>query len=111
MPKSASSGPRDQEDIPNRLPPARNPERREQQLLVLAQNLLEERLRTGTASPTEVTAVYRTGTAIERANVARVEQHTKYLQAQEEKARSETVRQEMFENAMKAMSRYAGEDE
>lgn len=92
-----------------KLPPARTRERRTQQLVNLAEDLVEERLRKGTASPTEVTAVLRLGTAQELANVERIKAQTEYLQAQRAKAESETVREEMFKEAMEAMSRYAGE--
>lgn len=91
------------------LPPARTRERRTQQLVVLAESLVEERLRKGTASPTEVTAVLRLGTAQELANVERIKAQTSYLEAQRAKAESETVREEMFQEAMEAMSRYSGE--
>lgn len=109
MPKSASSGERDPNQVPMPLPPARTRERRTQQLVVLAEGLVEERLRTGTASPTEVTAVLRLGTAQELANVERIKAQTEYLHAQRAKAESETVREEMFKEAMEAMSRYAGD--
>lgn len=92
-----------------RRPPARTRERRTQQLVVLAEELVEERLRNGTASPTEVTAVLRLGTAQELANVERIKAQTDYLHAQRAKAESETVREEMFKEAMEAMSRYAGD--
>ena len=109
MPKSASSGERDPEEIPMQLPPARTRERRTQQLVVLAEGLVEERLRKGTASPTEVTAVLRLGTAQELANVERIKAQTAYLEAQRAKAESETFREQKFQEAMEAMSRYAGE--
>jgi hypothetical protein len=109
VPKSASSPERDPEHIPHRLPPARTRDRRAQQLVSLAENLLEERLRTGSASPTEVVAAVRLGTAIEQANIERIKAHTEYLHAQRAKAESETVREEMFQRAMEAMSRYSGE--
>lgn len=108
MPKSASSAERDPEDIPTRLPPARSRGRRAQQLVHYAEDLLEERLRNGTASPTEVTAVLRLGTEIELANLERIKMQTKYLEAQEAKARSETVREELFTDAIEAMSIYTG---
>lgn len=92
-----------------KLPPARTRERRTQQLVVLAENLIEERLRTGRASPTETTAIIRLGTAQELANVERIKAQTAYLEAQRAKAESETVREEMFKEAMEAMSRYAGD--
>lgn len=91
------------------LPPARTRERRTQQLVVLAENLIEERLRKGTASPTETTAIIRLGTAQELANVERIKAQTEYLQAQRARAESETFRQEKFDEAMAAMSRYRGE--
>lgn len=108
MPKSASSPEREPEDVPRRLPPARTRERRTQQLVYLAEDLLEERLRTGKASPTEVTAVIRLGTELEQVNIARIKMHTEYLKAQRDKAESETVREEMFTKAIEAMSRYDG---
>ena len=111
MPKSSSSAERDPKDIPPPMPPAQTRERRVQQLISLAENLVEERLRKGTASPTEVTAVLRYGSEIEQANIERVRMHTQYLGAQKAKAESETVREEMFQKAMEAMTRYRGEVE
>lgn len=108
MPKSGEVGPRKPEDIPPKLPPARTRERRVQQLVNLAEDLIEERLRLGIASPTETTAIIRYGSALELANIARVKTHTEYLAAQRDKARSETVREEMFTEAMEALSRYRG---
>lgn len=110
MPKSSQAAPRSPEDIPPKLPPAKTRERRAQQMVMYAEDLLIERLRTGEASPTEVVAAVRLGTEIERANIERIKMHTQYLQAQKEKAESETVREEMFQKAMDAMSRYSGEN-
>lgn len=109
MPKSSSSGRRSEKDIPKRVPPARTRDRRVQQLVGLAENLVEERLREGTASPTEVTAVLRYGSQSEVANIDRIKAQTQYLLAQKAKAESETVREEMFQRAMDAMSRYSGQ--
>lgn len=108
MPKSASSGERSPEEVPIKLPPARTRERRVQQLVVQAENLIEERIRKGTASPTETVAIVRLGTAQELANVERIRAQTEYLVAQRAKAESETVREEMFSRAMDAMGRYDG---
>lgn len=102
-------GESDPDRTPRRPPPARTRERRAQQLVNLAENLIEERLRSGTASPTETVAVIRMGTELERANVERIKAHTEYLRAQRAKAESETVREEMFKEAMEAMSRYKGD--
>lgn len=108
MPKSSQSGERSPEEIPKRLPPAKTRERRSQQLYVLAENLVEERLRKGTASPTEVVTVLRQGTLREQADLERIKAQTAYLEAQRAKAESETVREEMFTAAMEAMTRYQG---
>lgn len=62
----------------------------------------------GTASPTEVVAAVKLGTAIEEANIERIRMHTRYLEAQEAKAKSETVREELFTEAIAAMTRYQG---
>jgi hypothetical protein len=109
VPKSAHSPQRAEEDVPIRLPPAKTRERRVQQLVSQAEALVEERIRKGTASPTEVVAVLRLGTQMEEANLERVRAQTAYLEAQRAKAESETVREEMFQRAMEAMSRYSGE--
>jgi hypothetical protein len=110
VPKSSSSGQRSDDEIPMKLPPARTRERRVHQLVVLAENLVEERMRKGTASPTEVVSVLRLGTATEMANLERIKAQTAYLEAQRAKAESETVREELFTKAMAAMSRYQGRE-
>lgn len=107
MPKSAERGGRSPEEIPKRRPPARDPARRSQQLSQLAQDLLEERVRKGTASPTETVALLKLHDPIAVANLRRVEAQTAYLEAQAEKARSETVREENLKKAMDAMRRYS----
>jgi len=43
------------------------------------------------------------------ANVERIKAQTAYLQAQRDKAESETFREEKFQEAMEAMKRYNGE--
>lgn len=106
MPKSAAREESDDNVIPIRRPPARSRERRAQQLVILAEDLIEERLISGRASPTEVVAVMRYGSEIERANIERIKAHTEYLHAQRAKAESETVREELFTNAIAAMTRY-----
>lgn len=110
IPKSSSSAARDPDDLPPLLPPAKTRERRTQQLVAQAEKLIEERIRKGTASPTEVVAIIRLGTEMERVNIERIKMHTEYLQAQKAKAESETVREELFTKAMEAMSRYQGGD-
>lgn len=111
MPRQSSNPGRSPEEIPEALPPARTRERRVQQLVLQAENLIEERIRKGTASPTEVVAIVKLGTEMERATVERVRMQTEYLKAQKAKAESETVREELFTKAIAAMTRYQGRDE
>jgi hypothetical protein len=80
-----------------------------QQLGKLAEDLLEERVRKGTASPTESVALLRLNSPVEIANLRRIEAQTAYLEAQRAKAESEAVREDMFQRAMEAMSRYSGD--
>lgn len=80
-----------------------------QQLGQLAEDLLEERVRKGTASPTESVALLRLNSPVEVANLKRINAQTAYLEAQKAKAESETVREDMFQRAMEAMQRYAGD--
>ena len=110
MPKSTRQNRNSDEDGSIVPPPARTRERRVGQLVDLAEKLVEKRMREDRASPTEVVAVLRLGTAVEEANLERIKAQTAYLEAQRAKAESETVREELFQKAMDAMSRYQGRD-
>lgn len=79
-----------------------------QQLVADAEKLIHERIRAGSASPTETVAVMRLGSELERVNVERIKAHTEYLVAQREKAAAETVKDELFTKAIEAMSVYQG---
>lgn len=81
-----------------------------QQLGKMAEDLLEERVRKGIASPTESVALLNLNSPLAQANLERIQAQTAYLKAQRKKAESETVREDMFQRAMEAMSRYAGEE-
>jgi len=81
-----------------------------QQLGSMAEDLLEERVRNGTASPTESVALLKLNDPIAIANLERIRAQTEYLQAQKKKAESETFREEKFDEAMAAMKRYAGDE-
>ena len=91
----------------NYPPPAKNRQRGVQQLVVQAEALLEQRLRDGTASPTETVALLRLGSENEQVTIDRIRAQTDYLIAQRAKAESETVREELFQEAMNAMQRYS----
>jgi len=96
------------ESLPIRRPPARTSVRRTRQLVVQAQNLIEERIQAKTASPTETVAVLRLGTETELANIERIKAQTELLKAQKAKSEAETVSGQMFKDAMDAIVRYQG---
>ena len=96
------------EDVPRRRPPARTSRRRVNQLVTLAQDLVEERMATKSASPTEVVAILRLGTEYEQLNNERIKAQTALLEAQRAKAEAETVSDSLFKDAMEAMARYQG---
>lgn len=93
---------------PIRRPPARTSMRRTRQLVVQAQDLIEERIQQKTASPTETVAIIRLGTETELANIERIKAQTELLRAQRAKADAETVSGQMFKDAMDAIVRYQG---
>lgn len=109
MSKSDGVYGRKPEDVPKKRPPARTRARRMQQLADLAEDLLEERVRHGIASPTETVALLRANSPTEIANLERIKAQTDLLRAQKAKAESETVKEELFRDAIAAMSRYRGE--
>lgn len=80
-----------------------------EQLGNLAEDLLEERVRHGLASPTETVALLRANSPTEIANLKRIEAQTALLLAQKAKAEAETVSQDMMDKAIAAMQRYRGE--
>ena len=101
-------GPNTPDLRPIRRPPARTSTRRTRQLVVQAQNLIEERIQAGTASPTETVAIIRLGTETELANIERIRAQTELLKAQKAKSEAETVSGQMFKDAMDAIVRYQG---
>ena len=109
MPKSAPR-PAKQVESPDAFYPPLPTDRegQVQQLVADAERLIHERIRNGTASPTETVAVMRLGSEIERVNVERIKAHTEYLVAQREKAAAETVKDELFSRAIEAMTVYQG---
>lgn len=110
MPKSDGVGPNPSEDMPIRRPPARTSRRRTQQLVSIAQDLVEERMLAKKASPTEIVAIMRLGTESELANIERIKAQTEYLHAQRAKAEAEMLNDSLFSDAMEAIAKYQGID-
>lgn len=91
--------------IPER-PPAMTPEGRDAMLVAYAYDLVEKRLREGTASSQETTHFLKLGSQREKLELERLRKENKLLQAKTEAIASEQERAEMYRNAIEAMQRY-----
>lgn len=102
-----------------RMRPALTPEAREGQLIALAMDVAEERLRNKTATSQEVVHFLRLGSMRERLERERLENENILLRAKTEALESQAKIEELYANAIKAMQRYSpsrddddeGEDE
>lgn len=92
-----------------KMRPALTPESRENQLISLAVDLVEQRLIDGTASAQEVTHFLKLGTAKERLEREKLEEENKLLRAKTENLQSQKKMEEMYEQALNAMRDYSGQ--
>lgn len=88
--------------------PARSPEARENQLVALAYDLVEERLRNGTATSAETVAILRLGTQKERQERELNEKKIALMEAKTEALQSAKRIEELYGAAINAMRRYSG---
>lgn len=91
-------------------PPATTPEAREAQLTALAYDLAEKRLRNGTASNALVSQLIRNGSVKEQKELTLLDQEIKLKKAKTEAIESSKRIEELYNNAMQAMSKYKGAD-
>ena len=99
---------------PKTLPkmrPALTPEAREGQLIALATDLVEQRLRDGTATSQEVVHFLRLGSMRERLEREKLENENILLRAKTEALESQARIEELCVDAIRAMQRYRGEEE
>lgn len=97
-------------DIPKQLP-ALDPESRENQLISLAVNLAEEKLRDGTASNQLIVHYLKLGSTKERLEKEKLEKENELLKAKTEALESAKKSEELYAEAIKAITRYNGEYE
>lgn len=88
--------------------PARTPEARENQLISLAYDLVEQRLRNGTATSAETVAILRLGTQKERLERELNEKKIALMEAKTEALQSVKRVEELYGAAIEAMRRYSG---
>ena len=91
-----------------KLRPALTPQARENQLISLAMDLAEERLRNGSATSQEVTHFLKLGSSKERLEREKLEEENKLLKAKTENLQSQKKTEELFEDAIRAMRSYSG---
>lgn len=103
--RKASSG----EDVGLRQ--ALSPEARENQMISLAVDLVEKRLREGTASSAETTYYLRLSGSKARLEKEKLEEENKLLRAKTEALQAAKNTEEMYAEAIKAMGIYSGKDE
>ena len=89
-------------------PPARTPEGRENQMISLAMDLVEQRLRAGTASSQETTHFLKLGSVKERKEMLLLEQEIELKKAKTESIQSAKRVEELYLNALNAMKTYTG---
>lgn len=93
---------------PKARPPARTPEGRENQMISLAMDLVEQRLRAGTASSQETTHFLKLGSVKERKEMLLLEQEIELKKAKTESIQSAKRVEELYLNALNAMKTYTG---
>ena len=91
-----------------RIRPALTPEARENQLISLAVDLVEQRLLDGTASSQETTHFLKLGSTKARLEKEKLEEENKLLRAKTENLESQKRVEELYSEALKAMRDYAG---
>ena len=96
-------------DAPKRkIRPALTPEARENQLIALAVDLVEQRLIEGTASSQETTHFLKLGSMKNKLEMDKLREENELLKAKTESIKSAKKSEELFEEAIKAMQRYSG---
>ena len=90
---------------------AMTPEERESQMILLAMNEVEERIRNHTATSQELTHFLKLGTAREQLEMEKLKRETELLTAKAELVRSQKRYDELIDNAISAMARYNGQDD
>ena len=91
--------------------PALTPEARENQLISLAVDLVEKRLREGTASSQETTHFLKLASTKARLEKEILEKQKDLITAKTETLKSQKKVEELYTNALNAMRNYSGHGE
>ena len=93
------------------LRPALTPEARENQLIALAMNLVEQRLRDGTASSQETTHFLKAASSKHKLEMERLKLENELVAAKTKALANAEEVKVLYEDAIKAMRMYAGHGE
>ena len=96
------------QNTPRRRPPATTPEAKENEMISLAMDEAEKRIRNGTASSQLLTHFIKMGSTKERIEKEILEKQKELISAKTESIKSAKVIEELYVNALKAMSQYQG---
>ena len=94
-----------------KIRPAISPEARENQLIGLAYDLVEKRLLEGTATSQETTSLIKLGNTKARLEIEKMKYETELVKAKTEAIESSSNAEKLFEEAMKAMQTYTGNNQ
>lgn len=93
-----------------RRPPATTPEGRENQLISMAVDLAEQRMRDGTATAQEIVHFLRLGSPREQLERDRLERENKLLDAKVESLVAAKGMEDLIQEALTAMRSYSGQE-
>lgn len=94
-----------------KIRPALTPEARENQLIALAVDLVEQRLLDGTASSQETTHFLKLGSMRNRLEMEKLEEENRLLKAKTESIQSQKKSEELFLEAINAFRSYSGKED
>lgn len=98
-------------NAPKRGRPAISPEARENQMIALSMDLVEQRLRDGTASSQETTHFLKLGSSKAILERDKLIEENKLLRAKTEQIHSMKNQEELLEKALRAFTVYKGQGE
>ena len=96
-------------ESPKKIRPALTPEARENQLISLAIDCVEERLLNGTASSQETVHFLKLASSKYKAELRKMELENELIQAKTKAIEDAADLKEMYANAIKAMRLYSGQ--
>ena len=98
-------------DPVKKIRPALTPEARENQLIALAVDLVEQRLLDGTASSQETTHFLKLGSMRNRLEMEKLGEENRLLKAKTESIQSQKKSEELFLEAINAFRSYSGKED